>query len=98
MYNLILVCHVGVTMLLNTKKITLYLSALVFSMSYSIGNAANMDESLNSQKAYPDSIQTMTEDEIVWIDETTMPVSDSKNNQSQQDELDIPSLDKNADI
>lgn len=47
---------------------------------------------LRLQKAYPESIQAVTADYVVWKDETFMPLFDGKINKTIQEKLDNPSL------
>lgn len=53
---------------------------------------ANVKDLLRLQKTYPEHIQTVSEDYIVWTDGTVMPTQDGNLNKSQQEKLDCPSL------
>jgi len=59
---------------------------------FSITAYANMNNLLRLQKAYPDHIQTVLEEAIIWTDGTVMPTQNSVPNKTQQQKLDNPSL------
>ncbi len=64
--------------------ISLFLSLLHFT--------AHANNLLRLQKAYPEHIQTVAEDYIIWTDGTMMPARDDAPNKTQQEKLDSPSL------
>jgi peptidoglycan L-alanyl-D-glutamate endopeptidase CwlK len=62
---------------------------LIFSLLLSTQCYADVSR---LQKAYPEFIQAVTEDMVIWRDGTTMPIYDGKDSKNQQEKLDNPSL------
>lgn len=67
-------------------------SFLFFALFSCIGKAASYEDMLRLKNAYPDFIQAITENEILWRDGTVMPINDGINNKTTQEKLDNPSL------
>jgi peptidoglycan L-alanyl-D-glutamate endopeptidase CwlK len=64
----------------------------LFLFFFNLTAYAAISDLLRLQKAYPDHIQTVADDYIIWTDGTMMPVKDSVYDKTQQEKLDSPSL------
>lgn len=82
----------AVNMIIRDIK-SLYLTLLSFlCFTLATGNASTSDKLLRLQEAYPDFIQSVSANEIIWFDGTSMPLTDGKTDKTQQEKLDDPSL------
>ncbi len=54
--------------------------------------AAQMNDLIRLQNAYPEHIIDVSEDKIIWLDGTSMPVLDDKNDKTPQEKLESPAL------
>ncbi len=54
--------------------------------------ANNINDLLRFKNAYPEQITSVNEQELIWRDGTSMPVSDGFDNKTMQEKLDNPTL------
>ncbi len=73
------------------QKYTAWLLPFVLLL-FNYSAHANITDLMRLQKAYPEHIQSVSDDYIVWTDGTLMHTQDEKPNKSQQEKLDFPSL------
>lgn len=76
--------------MLFTSKGIIRLFILAYFVSlcgYAIASAKD-----NLRKAYPETIQSVSDDELIWRDGTRMSIHDNQPNKTQQEKLDNPAL------
>lgn len=65
------------------------ISVLIVSLLLSFNVYADVSRLVS---AYPEQIQAVTEDEVIWKDGTRMPIYDGVQNKTQQEKIENPSL------
>ncbi len=70
--------------------VTEILSFTLVALSFNA--TAAMDELVRLHKVYPEHIQFVSDQSIIWSDGTQMPVTDGLTNKTMQEKLDNPPL------
>ncbi|EKD72916.1 MAG: hypothetical protein ACD_45C00526G0002 [uncultured bacterium] len=77
-------------MVINKPLMRIFSSVVLLALS--LNAHANMDDLLRIQQAYPEHIQSISEQNIIWTDGTLMPAQDGNPNKTPQEKLDNPSF------
>jgi hypothetical protein len=74
------------------NKFLIRIFFLIVLLTVSLNAYAEMIDLLRLQQAYPEYIQSVSEQVVIWADGTQMSVQDGKPHKTQQEKLDDPAL------